>query len=477
MTGPVVLIVLGVLFLLGNMHVVPWPRLSSWFAHYWPVLLILWGIIKLVEYQRAKRENLPAPGIGAGGVVLLIFLILLGTTATHVAGVNWDELRDHIDLGDNDVDIPGFGKTFNFDDQLSQALPAGSTVKIVNDRGAVSISDSNDNEVHVTVRKKIRAEEQSQADQWNNGTKPQVTVSGNLITINANTTGAGDHPITTDLDIAIPRKAAVTIASKRGDVIVIGRDASVDINNQRGDVTAEDITGNLNLSLDRSSARVTNISGDVSIGGHANEVSLNDIKGFARLNGEFAESLKLSKIGKTVSFKTSRTDLEFAKLDGDLDLDQGDLRANNLAGPLRLLTRSKDISLENLLGDARVQNENGTVDVQVSGAGNVQIDNRQGDIKLTVPEKLGFKVDARSRGGEVESDFDSLKSDNEGSAGTLTGTIGNGAAHFVLNNEHGTIELRKTSDIPTPPTPPSPHAAPSPKAPKAPSNTMQPTEN
>src|SRR3974390_164673 len=296
MTGPVVLIVLGVLFLLGNMHVVPWPHLASWFAHYWPVLLILWGIIKLVEYQRAKRENLPAPGIGAGGVVLLIFLILLGTTATHVAGVNWDELRDHIDLGDSDVDIPGFGKTFNYDDQLSQALPAGSSVKIANDRGAVSVSDSSDNEVHVTVRKKIRAEEQSQADQWNNGTRPQVNVSGNLITINANTTGAGDHPVTTDLDIAIPRKAAVTIASKRGDVSVIGRDASVDINNQRGDVNAEDITGNLNLSLDRSSARVTNISGDVSIGGHANEVSLNDVKGFARLNGEFAESLKLSKI-------------------------------------------------------------------------------------------------------------------------------------------------------------------------------------
>jgi len=477
MTGPFILIILGVIFLLANMGILSHGRLAILFAHYWPVLLILWGVVKLVEYQQAKRDNVPAPGIGGGGVVFLIFLVIFGLMATHAANFHWDEWRDQIDLGDSDIDIPGFGKVYNYDDQLAQTLPAGSAVKIVNDRGAVNVSVSNDDQLRVTVRKKIRADEQKDADKWNANTKPQIAASGNLVTVNANTMGAGDHPVTTDLDVSIPRKAALTIASKRGDVSVMGRDGLVDITNQKGDVSVEDVDGNVNLNLDRSSARVTNISGDVSVDGHSNEVSLNDIRGFARLNGEFSESLKLSKIAKTVSFKSSRTDLEFAKLDGDLDLDQGDLRAKDLAGPLRLITRSKDVNLEGVSGDARVSNENGSIDFELANAGNVQIDNRSGDIKVTIPSKVGFKVDARSRGGEVRSDFDSLKVENDDNAGTLTGTIGSGTARLVLNNEHGTIELRKSEAVAAPATPAKP-----PKPPKASKTSksdddMEPTEN
>ena len=45
--GPFVLIVLGIVFLLGNLHLLSWERLGLWFAHYWPLLLILWGVIKM----------------------------------------------------------------------------------------------------------------------------------------------------------------------------------------------------------------------------------------------------------------------------------------------------------------------------------------------------------------------------------------------------------------------------------------------
>ena len=69
--GPVVLIIAGVLLLLANMGKLPWRTLGTWFAHFWPVLIILWGIIKLIEYQQAQREGLRAPGIGVGGAFLL----------------------------------------------------------------------------------------------------------------------------------------------------------------------------------------------------------------------------------------------------------------------------------------------------------------------------------------------------------------------------------------------------------------------
>jgi DUF4097 and DUF4098 domain-containing protein YvlB len=457
MTGPFILIIVGIVFLFGNLHLISWGRLGYLFAHYWPLLLILWGVLKLIEHQRAKQEGMSAPGIGAGGVFLLIVLIVAGLTASQMTRVNWDELRNHIDV--DDADLPFLGSSFNYDDlpQLTQALPAGGSVKIVNDRGAVNVSESTDDQIRVTVQKKIRAESQQEADKWNDATKPQISVSGNLVTINANTKGAGDHPITADMNVEIPRKAAVTISSQRGDVVVTGRDGAVDISSQHGDINADEVNGNVNLNLDHGSARVSQVSGDVSIQGRGEDVTLNDIKGAARLNGEIS-SVKLSRVGKAVGFKSARTDLEFAKLNGDLDLDSDSLRGNDLAGPLRLTTRSKDITLEGVSGDARVENANSPVELQLASPGNVQIDNRNGDITVGVPEKMGFKVDARTRGAEVQSDFPDLKVNNDDNQGVATGTVGNGASHLVLNSEHGSITIRKAT--PKPPTPPAPPVPP-----------------
>ena len=72
-------------------------------------------------------------------------------------------------------------------------------------------------------------------------------------------------------------------------------------------------------------------------------------------------------------------------------------------------------------------------------------------------------MDARSRGGEIESDFDALKIDNGDDQATATGTVGAGGPHLVINNEHGGIELRKGSvvaEVPVPPRPPQPRPAP-----------------
>jgi len=487
MTGPVILIVIGLIFLLGNLHLISWGKLGLWFAHYWPLLLILWGVLKLVEHYQAKQEGIRPPGIGAGGVVLLIFLVIAGLTASQLNRVNWNEVGDQIDLGDEH--FPWAGSSFEFDDQVSHDAPAGASVKIVNDRGAVNVNISNGDKIEIVAHKKIRADAKEDAEKWNELTKPQISVNGNLVTINANTRGAGDHPVSEDLNISSPRKAAVTIAAQRGDVNVMGRDGTVEISNQRGDINIDDVNGDVNLNLDHSSmshssARISQVSGDVSIQGRSNEVSIADVKGAVRLNGDFTDSVRLSKIGKSVSFRTSRTDLELAKLAGELDLDSDSLRADNPTGPLRVSTRSKDITLDAVSGDARVQNENSAVQMSLKTAGNVQVDNRNGDITVAIPEQLGFKLDARSRGGEVDANFPDIKVANDENEGRASGTVGNGSVRLVLNSEHGNITVRRGSleahSMPEPPEPPdTPETARPPHPPREHSKSAPnvPTEN
>jgi hypothetical protein len=400
-SGPFVLIVVGIVFLLGNLHMLSWGRLGTWFAHYWPVLLILWGIIKLVEYQQAQREGAPSPGIGAGGIFLIVIIVVSGLIATQAARFNWSGLRDQINIDDEDFNNI-FGESFSFDDHLEQDFPANASLKVINTHGAVSVHASEDNKITVVVRKRIGADNQTDANKYNDATKPVLTTVGSMVTLDAKVDAAGDHPVLTDLDISLPRKASVAIVCRRGDLTVASREGDIDISHQHGEVSVEDVKGNVKLSLEKSSAKIEQITGDVKAEGRLDEISVSDIKGSVQLDGEFQESVKLARISKTVTFKSSRTDMEFSKIDGELDLNSDDLHADNLAGPLRLNTRSKEIRLENVSGDVRLKDENGGVEISMRSLGNVQIDNRKGDIQLSVPEKSGFRMDARTHDGEIQ---------------------------------------------------------------------------
>jgi DUF4097 and DUF4098 domain-containing protein YvlB len=457
--GPFVLIVLGIIFLLGNLHMLSWMRLGTLFAHYWPALLILWGVIKLIEYQQAQRDGVPARGIGAGGVFLVIAIVVFGLMATQASRFNWGELRDHMDIDDNDLNNI-FGETYNFDNHLEQDVPpAATSLRVNDDHGAVRVGIANDNKITVVVRKRVGAESQSDADKYNREASPTITLAGNVMILDAKTQAAGDHAVQSDLDISIPRKMELHITSRRGDVSVTGRDGEVEITTQHGDVSVQDITGNVKLNLDKGSATLEQIIGDVHIDGRLNEVSVSDVTGSAQFDGEFQESVKLARISKNVAFKSSRTDLEFSRLDGDLDLDSDDLHADEITGPVHLATRSKQIRLEDVSGDVRLQDENGGVEVSMRSLGNVQIDSRKGDIQLSVPDKAGFHVDARTHDGEIQSDFPEVKIDNNDRESKASGSVGNGAAHIVLNNEHDGIEIRKAStkaSIAPPATPATP---------------------
>jgi hypothetical protein len=470
LAGPIVLILIGIFFLLGNMGVIEWHNLGYWFAHYWPALLILWGIIKLVEYQQANRAGVRPRGIGAGGVILIIVLVIAGLSATSAYRWNWQGWCDEMNDGEG---IPWCGHTYSYSDDLQQSFPAGASLHVNSERGAINVSASDDSQIHISVHKRIRADHQNQAEEWNKATRPQVTANGQVVTVNANTRGAGDHWVSSDLDISVPKKASVVLSTRHGDVSIMARDASAQVTSLEGDVSVTDLNGPLTLDLDHSSARISQVSSDVTIQGRANDVSLEDIKGAVKLDGDFMESVKLSRIAKPVSFKTSRTDMDFAKLDGYLNLDSGDLEATSVNGPLRLRTRSKDIMLNGVTSDVHLVDENGAVEIHLNKLGSLEVTNSKGDIRIYVPEKSGFTVDAQARDGEIQTDFNSLKVENGDNRSTATGSVNGGGPHMVINNEHGTIEIRSGVIVPVPTAPPS---AKMPKMPKTP-EVPEPSEN
>ena len=461
MAGAIVLILIGVLFLLGTMGILDSHGIVVLFGRYWPALLILWGIIKLMEHEQAKRSGLPGRGIGVGGVFLMLFIIVGGLVATGVSRVNWGNFRDQIQIDDNDFDEIFGGQSYDYSGDLNTDAPANlSALRIFDDRGTVTVNVSDDKKIRVSWRKKVHSDSQGKADDINHKTDVTITPADKVVTLNANVQAAGDRNVRTDIDVYVPRNVDLEITSRRGDVNITGMNGSVQVSNQHGEVDITDQTGNAVLSIESSAARIQHLKGDVTIQGRAKEVDVEDINGAVRLTGEFYETVRLVRVSKTVDFHSSRTDMQFAHLDGRLDLDSGDLRADSLSGPMHLSTHSKDITLEGLTGDLRLEDTNGTVQVGVYKPGNIQIDNRKGDVQITIPPGTSIRAEARTREGEIETDFDEIKVQNEHRSASANGSIGANGPKLAINCEKGTIEIRKGTVAVTAPTAPTPPATP-----------------
>jgi DUF4097 and DUF4098 domain-containing protein YvlB len=460
--GPVVLILLGGLFLAGTMGLLEIHHLGLLFARYWPALLILWGLIKLIEYEQAKRAGLPARGIGVGGIFLMLFLISAGLIATQLARVDWASIRDHTHFGDDDTFDEIFGgSTFDYSGEVSSPLPAGfNSLRVNDDRGTITVNVSDDKKLRVSWRKKVHAGNQSEADGYNTRTDPTLVPADKAIVLNANNEGAGNKGVSVDMDIYVPANTSLEITSGRGDVTIAGMTGGIDVTHHRGEVNITDQTGIVSLNVEGSSARVEHVKGDVTIQGHGNEIDVEDVDGGVHLKGEFQESVRVVRVSKMVSFHSARTDMEFAHLDGRLDLDSGDLRADSLSGPMILKTRSKDIALEGLSGDLRLEDSNGTVSVGLHKPGNIEIDNRKGDVQVTIPPGTPIKVEARTREGEIESDFEEIKADNQDHRSSASGSIGANGPRLAINAEKGSIEIHKGAVAVVPPAPPDMPAIP-----------------
>lgn len=438
LAGPVVLIVLGVVFLLGNLGYVTWPRIGVLFAHYWPVLIILWGLVKLLEHMRARREGYVAPGIGGGGMVLLVLLVIAGLSASEAMRVNWRAL-------DVDGNIFGpFGESHNYTDELQQEFPVGDNLRVVSDRGEVTVLPWDENRIKVEVQKRVWADSEKNAQEANEATRPTISIAGNLVTVNANTASAGQRRVDTDLTIFIPRKAAAEVSTARGKVTVRDRNGDLKLNASHGDVELAAIQGNVTLNLRHGSLRADNIIGDLDCTGRIDDVNVSNVTGMVKLNGDYFGTTNVTHAAKGVRFNSSRTDMEIARLDGDMTMESDDLRARGLSGPVRVVTRSKNIRLEDVSGDVQLHDTNGEIEIHPKAPlGNITVENRKGEVRVVLPAQASFKVEARTYRGDISTDFSELKINSDQPEATVNGTVGSGAAQLRLSTEHADIEIRK----------------------------------
>src|SRR5436305_530168 len=301
--GPIILILLGVVCLMGTMHMISGPRLLWMFSRYWPLLIILWGGIKLVEYYQARHAGTDAPRIGAGSIILVIFLVMIGLTATGMSRVNWGAINDNVQLGDSDNEVINFlgGKTFTYDSEKVTDIGSATSLRVNSNRGGVTVLAWDEPRVKVVAHKKVIASSEEDAKKLDESTQPTVNVAGSLVTVDTNTNieshvvifGADIRYVRTDVDVYVPKKLTLQVDTRHGDVIVRDRAGDVRIGDQHGDITVEQVVGNVTVDLSHGDLRATTVDGDISVSGRLNDTTLADVTGSARFSGEFFGDMNL----------------------------------------------------------------------------------------------------------------------------------------------------------------------------------------
>jgi DUF4097 and DUF4098 domain-containing protein YvlB len=478
--GPLLVISIGVILLLVRLGSIPASTFFSLYGHWWPLIFVAAGIVLLLEWafdHRSQQEGAAfvRRGVGGGVIFLLIVMALTGAGAQAIhSGLpfhdNW-----HVD--DDDLSSV-FGERHEFEQEIDEAFPRGSTLNVQNPHGDVTVvGKSDDNKVHVVVNKQVYSWGGSDASSKADELSPRLTSSGGTIDLVVPTVEGGQA----DLAITLPEKGQITIIANHGAITVSNMKAPVNATANHGDIEVDRIDGQVTAHLNHNGSSFTahSVQGDVNLRGHADDINITDVAGAVSMEGEFFGDAHLEHLTGPVGFRTNRTQFTMGKLDGMVDISPDEeLTGSQIIGPTELRTRSRNIALERVTGSVEIVNSNGTVDLtNAAPLGNISIENQKGEVTVTVPDNAGISVEAQTRDGAIEDDLDNFH-DSEEPVNTHSVTIGDGAAHLVIHNTHADINIHKAVvEPPTPPVPPAPvapQAAPETPRPARPSHPSKP---
>jgi DUF4097 and DUF4098 domain-containing protein YvlB len=435
----ILLIIFGCLFLAARIY--PGLEIGHIVFRYWPLILIVWGATLLLERAGAQRPGgAPAPAVRGGEVLLLLAMLVL------VAGfIGWSAFRHH--ATEWGLSNSWMRKSATDSHELqATTVPAGSRIQIYTPPGDVTVHAGTGADLRVVGKVTAYGWDEREA-----GRKlPQISVAltqqADGYHVGPSMGSQGDARV--DLDVTVPTDVMLTAQSGSGDVNISDVGGNVSVTTYNGDTELHNITGDISISSRHGDTSITSATGDVQLNGTGGEVELTDIGGNATIQGEFYGPIRIKNVAKTTHFTSSRTDLVAEQLSGHMETDSDSIEIVDAGGAVKLTTREKDVTLENIGGAIALNDRHGDVDVRLSQAPRspITLMNDSGDISLTLPEDSSFTISAASHSGDIDSEFESMslnlqKGEHNGS---LAGSYGNGAKTSInMNTSYGTISLHK----------------------------------
>ena len=440
----VLLISLGILMLFWTYaHI----RLGDILKHWWPLIFIIWGLVKFYERTVAQRQGRTGSWTTPGEIFLVVGAFCLVGVVIIV-----DLVREKI----HDPNVRGIfedvGDFFPYDLDVSPlTVPPNARVQIDIARGDISVRAADESQINVTGKKKVRAWNEEAADKLADNLKLELAKDGDSYILRPAGSAENDSRFAFDLDVGVPKKSDVSVKTGKGDVKVSDIATGVSVVTRKGNVEVSDAGGSVNVETQGGDTTVSDTKGDVKIIGKGGEVSVVNASGNFTLSGEFYGPIRAEKIAKGIRFNSNRTDFTLTRLTGHLEIGSGNFEVVDAPGDFTLHTSSKDVTVENPGGRVNVDNRNGTIELRYASPpkDDIQVNNSSSGVTLTLPSNTSFEIVADCHSCDIDSDFSgpSLNKTTAKNGDTrLEGKYGSGrSVKIILRTSYGSIAIRKTS--------------------------------
>jgi len=330
----------------------------SFFGSYWPGLLILFGIGKIIDFYRFSGGL----QFRAGEVIGVLALMLLGFVAGKIGGLD-PGFRAFADWPRHWVYDEEDRARARIESHKETSAAGVEAVEINNRFGDVQVETGLDDKIDVGLTAVVRGESESRANQIARAVDLSLQREGKLVKIGTNRAEAQDrdYPLSTHLRILVPKKTQVKVENQNGAVTVQGLNAAVQVVNSYGQVTVEAIEGLVDAKNRYAATTVRNIKGDVAIENRRGHVRVEEVTG-------------------NVKAATDYETLSAEQITGQLDLANhfGDVRVRAAEGPVTIKSPGSGVDVSNCKQSVYIENSHkgvraaelaGTLEIETSYGG------------------------------------------------------------------------------------------------------------
>ena len=453
------LIIVGVLFLAARFQ----PSLNAIqiYGRYWVLLLLVFASVELVRYYSHRHTEGPPPRVFTPlRVVVVCLIVITGVFASRVANNPsvLSALRLQGLLGGLRDSVVGQSYSFTDPPVITSDVKPGMVVSVNNSYGSLKVTGGG-SAVKATLVKGVRSWSEDDARKTADRIRLMVNRTPDGITITTNRDQLTEQ-FTTDIQIEVPSYIGLSLTDSYGSVVANGIQGGLTAKASYGEADLSDIKGDVNLSLSYSGITATNIDGNLSVAGAkrakisnvtgsvevaagtaSNEgIELRNISGQVRVNAPFCRivaqgldqfaELKTEHAGVEVSkasdvtvvaphsdvraksidgdlrISSSNSNLQLSSISGDLEIqaEQCSVNADDIKGNVAIETTHGDVIVKNFYESVRVETSYRDVTLMsaLEPAGNIDVQNNHGQIKLVLPSSSHFHLDAQTPNGQIQ---------------------------------------------------------------------------
>ncbi len=421
---------------------------------YWPVIIILFGLGKILDYYRFKGGLRVRPAEIFG----IVFVIVFGIAANRLSKAHFPPFEE-LTWGELSLPIPAELEKNKFEFAADQTAPLenAAELRVHNLYGDIEVSRGDSNDVAIKLTKTVRADTRAEAEETASAIRITTRTEEGyfLVGTNREELGQKGKNLSTHFRITVPASLPVVIENSFGDVKITGREAPCKVTNSYGRIDVEDIRGDLRLETRYQEISVQKVEGDVTaqnrrapvrlneisgsvdartdydeiraqeIGGkltvtnHFGSINLADLAGPVEIDGT-GSKVSISRAHQTVAIQNSHRDVKLDQIDGnllietsyskvdlkrtlgevDLKVVHSEVTARDLGDGIKIQGRGSQIALKDVRGKIGIETSLRRVSIE-GFEGPVTIQNEYGEVNLGTNENLAGPVKISNRNGAI----------------------------------------------------------------------------